>query len=107
MGKSRAALPLKPLWDIARAQADDPGMSVVEFAHACRTTERAVTRWRSNGMVPWISADEAAVALGLHPMLVWGNAWLNVKDDFDRLAEGIVADLEDDVIADLIAEGLS
>jgi hypothetical protein len=62
------------------------GFSSSRLSEMIGISTRAITRWRTSGGIPWTSADEAAVALGLHPALVWGDAWWNVKGDFDALA---------------------
>jgi hypothetical protein len=38
----------------------------------------AVNRWRTTGRIPWMSADVAAVALGLHPMSIWPEEWMEL-----------------------------
>lgn len=35
---------------------------------------RTYYRYRAKG-IPWERADELAVALGLHPSAIWGDAW--------------------------------
>ena len=105
MSNARAALPLEPLWEIARNRSGDPDFSTDKFAAEIGTTGRAVTRWRSKGgMVPWIAADEAATALGLHPANVWGiEVWCNVKGDFEKLAAEALAEIEEDELVDALA----
>jgi hypothetical protein len=104
-----ACLPFEPLWNLARLRADEgvavgvDGFTVTRFAEMTKTTTHAATRWRRDGTVPWFSADAAAVALGLHPSLVWGDAWWNVKGDFDKIARKAERALERDV-ADAVAD---
>jgi hypothetical protein len=116
MSTKNPSLPLKPLWDLARVQADIPddglmtagtmGFTAVLFAEMVGTTSRAVTRWRKEGQVPWLSADEAAVNLGLHPILVWGDDWLNVKGDFEALQAEAHAEMENALIEQIADEAL-
>lgn len=111
-----ASLPLKPLWDLARVKADIPddglmaagvwGFTAAQFAEMCGTSSRAVTRWRKDGRIPWLSADEAAVNLGFHPMLVWGDDWLNVKGDFEALCQEAWGELEDSLAEQIADEAL-
>lgn len=106
---SRATLPIEPLRAIAAAKADlhsdesvSGGFTQRLFADMIGMTDRSVTRWMRDGRIPWSSADEAAVALGLHPALVWGDAWWNVKGDLDTIEAQVHAELMDA----LAAEGL-
>lgn len=94
---ARAALPIEPLYNIVAGSADAE-MTTTEFARRLNTTTVAVNRWRRQGGIPWVSADEAAIAIGLHPLVVWGDAWLNVKGDFDKLAAQATAELERQMI---------
>jgi len=102
---TRNALPLQPLWEIARTMSDDPTFSQKDFARMVNHSQRAVTRWiTADRTIPWISADESAIALGLHPILVWGNEWLNVKGDYTRLEQSVIAELENDLVEQIVAE---
>lgn len=97
-----AALPMKPLWDVARSMSDNPMFTQRDFATAVNHSFRAVTRWINAGdALPWVSADEAAIALGLHPILIWGDEWLNVKGDLEALQASVINELESDVLAAL------
>jgi hypothetical protein len=61
-----------------------------------------VTRWITAGeTLSWVSADEAAIALGLHPILVWGEAWLNVRGELTDLEAEVIGDLETEALTDL------
>ena len=111
---AHATLPIAPLWRLAEVRADmtegsataDGSFTQVVFADMLGMSERSVGRWVSEGRLPWVSADEAAVALGLHPSLVWGDDWWNVKGDFDALADAAVDDLADVVIGAMADDGL-
>lgn len=66
-------LPLGPLLHYAQpwgpAQHEHRGHA--ELAQLIGVSRRTVTRWAAEG-VPIVSADRAAMALGLHPTEVWG-----------------------------------
>lgn len=78
-------LSLDPLARVGRAKwgrgwrrvlAERLGMSAASMGH-----------WRAG--VPWWRADEAAVALGVHPMEVWGAAWIaDLVEEFEEGEEG-------------------
>lgn len=79
-------MPVEPLIRVAEMMGGEHSkLSQQDLADMIGISSRAITRWRKEGGIPWISADEAAVAIGLHPLLVWGDDWLNVRDDFDKL----------------------
>lgn len=97
-----SALPMKPLWDIARTMSDNPEFSQREFADMVNHSTRAVTRWITAGeTLSWVSADEAAIALGLHPILVWGDDWLNVRGELTAVEAEVINDLETEAFANL------
>jgi hypothetical protein len=54
------------------------------FAMMVGSSPRTLKRWRSEGKIPWLSADQMAIALGLHPILVWGDEWLALDEDYVR-----------------------
>lgn len=87
------SLPYEPLIRAARLLADDTNLSQASLARLVGTSNEAVSRWNVSGEVPWISADVAAIRLGLHPILVWGDDWLNVKGDYERLSRAVDAEL--------------
>lgn len=107
---AHSALPIQPLLRIAEVQADlhrestKTGFTHRVFADMIDASEKAVSRWIAAGTIPWVSADEAAIALGYHPILVWGDDWLNVKGDFDRLAAQAVREMQDDAAAFVASE---
>lgn len=111
---AHATLPIDPLWRLAEVRADmtegsataEGSFTQVVFADMLGMSERSVGRWVSEGRLPWVSADEAACALGLHPSLVWGDDWWNVKGDFDALAADAEADLYATVMDGIAAEGM-
>jgi hypothetical protein len=101
----KTALPLEPLWEIARTMSDDPTFNQRTFARMVNHSHRAVTRWiTADRTIPWISADESAIAIGLHPILIWGDDWLNVKGDWTRLEASVVSELENDLYDQIVVE---
>lgn len=90
--KSFPSLPLAPLWDVARSGSMSAtatsSFTATMFAEQIGHNIRAVTRWKETGTIPWISADVAACRLGFHPLLVWGDDWLNIRGDFEEIASG-------------------
>jgi hypothetical protein len=94
MATPNVAMPLEPLLALARRQASVQGMnegstlSDREFASMVGVTSRTVARWRAAGNVlPWPAADEAATALGMHPINIWGWEWVELDADvIDGLA---------------------
>jgi len=77
-------VPLEPLEALARTrheETDQNPWSNNVFADLCGVSNRAVGRWRAaGGIIPWTTADIAAVKLGFHPLVVWPELWL----DLDR-----------------------
>jgi hypothetical protein len=51
-----------------------------DVAEALSISMSSYHRYRKTGTIPWIMADKAAISLGLHPVLVWPEEWL----DLDR-----------------------
>lgn len=95
-----SSLPIEPLYNIAAGMSDNPRFTQAEFARMINVTQRAITRWKSAGGIPWTSADEAAIRLGLHPMLVWGDAWLNVKGDYDKIRRRVENEMIDAIVTE-------
>lgn len=102
-----AMLPLEPLAAIAAAQHGGPVFTNIDLAKAIGMTDRAINRWKVAGGIPWTSADEAAINLGLHPILVWGDDWLNVKGDYAKLAAEAERELEAGLINQISDEALA
>lgn len=71
-------VPLAPLEAIARAAANhsDEEWGPATFAQLVGVSDRTITRWRKSGRILWHVADEAACALGMHPLNIWGDDWL-------------------------------
>ncbi len=102
-----SSLPIEPLFSIAAGMSDNPHFTQAEFARMINVTERAISRWKKQGGIPWMSADEASISIGLHPLLVWGDDWLNVKGDFDKLAAQAIREIERDLTMDISEEALA
>jgi hypothetical protein len=49
------------------------------IANILGVARRTVLRWRHNGLT-WDSADKAAITLGSHPAILWGQRWWNLDD---------------------------
>ena len=58
----------------AHMDARWPDLSVDERADLIGVTGRSVHRWRAAGITE-VNADRVAVALGLHPRMLWGPSW--------------------------------
>lgn len=63
------AFALAPLEQLLRPSCDD------ELAQRVGVARRTVIRWRNAGLSARV-ADRAACAVDLHPVVVWGDAWL-------------------------------
>jgi hypothetical protein len=88
-------VPLEPLEALARSRYEEteqtPWSNNV-FAELCGVSNRAVGRWRAaGGVIPWTTADIAAVKLGFHPLIIWPELWL----DLDR---GLIAGTDEKAI---------
>jgi plasmid maintenance system antidote protein VapI len=73
-------LPLDPLLD----RLD--GLPAHAAAEQLGVTRETVERWRTgrrSGLTPG-NADRYACALGLHPGIVWGDAWWALPTRYDR-----------------------
>lgn len=75
-------MPLAPLERLARAKHSTCGegdFSDNEFARMVGVSNRAVARWRAAGdVIPWTTADKAAIGLGLHPIVIWPKEWADL-----------------------------
>ena len=56
------------------ARRTDGGFTDETFARLVGCHRVTVQKWRRRGIPPY-TADRAACRLGLHPCLVWGDAW--------------------------------
>jgi len=74
-------VPVEPLEALARAEyarreAAPQEWSNNLFASLVGVSNRAIGRWRqAGGIIPWITADVAAIRLGFHPSIVWPMEW--------------------------------
>ena len=82
---SPGRLPLRPLLDalpidrqLARQDVIGPGV-VAQAATLLGVSTRSIHRWGRSGLTPW-AADRLAIGAGLHPLTVWGDAWIHAID---------------------------
>lgn len=78
--------PLAPLLAIAEVRShatatmapgcNYEGGTVNEMARVMKTSPRNLHRWLKDGELSWWSADECATGLGVHPVEVWGDQWI-------------------------------
>ena len=85
MSRRRAwpALPIAPLLEVLEMSAPGHGHRPATRLGLCRRAgvhHRSFLRWVERGDLPPAAADRLAVALGLHPVLVWPDEWLTVLD---------------------------
>jgi hypothetical protein len=64
-----AAIAGRPLWD-DRLQC---GVTKNDIAESLGVTVNTFNTWKSSGRVPLEKADDAAIACGSHPVLVWSD----------------------------------
>jgi hypothetical protein len=87
-------LPLQPLLDVlpidrTRARADVTGPGVLAQASLMlQISTRRLQRYHHEGLDPW-TADELAIAAGWHPLLVWGQDWI---DAVASEAQGVLSE---------------
>jgi len=79
-------LPLEPLLDalpidrcLERRDVVGPGV-IAQAAALLDVSTRTLHRLRHTGLNPW-TADRLAIAGGMHPLVVWGEAWIHAIDD--------------------------
>ncbi len=82
---SSGRLPLRPLLNalpidrqLARQDVIGPGV-VAQAATLLGVSTRSIHRWGRSGLTPW-AADRLAIGAGLHPLTVWGDAWIHAID---------------------------
>lgn len=75
-------LPFEPLLDVlpidpvlARPDVHGPGVPA-QAAALLGVTPRSIHRYRREGLSPHL-ADRLAIAAGSHPILVWGQSWVD------------------------------
>lgn len=56
------------------------GDSDMQVSRVLDVPLRTIYRWKSTGVMTWMAADRAATALGLHPIHIWGYAWIEDQD---------------------------
>ncbi len=63
-----------PLYRYVCSRVDDPNPSLVTVATVCHVAKRTIIRWQTAGLTI-TAADNAAVAIGVHPSLIWPDWW--------------------------------
>jgi hypothetical protein len=65
---------------------------ITSLAEKVGVQHRTLLRWRNEGGVPLSKADGVAIALGRHPVEVWGiGAWLAAVHEYDRREHRVAA----------------
>ena len=70
----RTFMPLQPLIDACG------GGTVASIARQCHLERQTVQGWIDRGRITLIAADRAAIALGVHPWIIWGDTWWDGAD---------------------------
>lgn len=68
-------LPLAPVEELLAARCGRRA-TTDEVAEACSCSARSIIRRRTAGVTVW-EADRIAVSWGMHPVNVWGQAWVD------------------------------
>ena len=76
-------LPLEPLEFYCRNGVKEEEWTEAIFAQMINVTTRTLYRWRhvNDGEIPYEAGDKAAVACGVHPIAIWGEAWEDLDWD--------------------------
>jgi hypothetical protein len=67
-------LPVKPLLRLLHLDNAD---SVTEVSRLAGIDRSGFHRTLRDGRIGYIAADQIAIRLGLHPILIWGDEWLD------------------------------
>lgn len=62
------------------SQRDSGSLTMVEFADIVGISRRTLTIAARAGSITLWAADRLAVAMGAHPIEVWGDEWVTVND---------------------------
>ena len=73
-----------PMLSFDPIAAEFPGFYDTELAAHCGTTRRNIIRWKQHGLSVRC-ADAVAVKIGLHPLSLWGKAWMDAEDELERV----------------------
>ena len=73
MGSRGQHLPADPFFELDLFANLDDGI----IAEVCGLSRRTLVRWRRGG-IPWLSADRVSAHLQVHPILIWGDAWIEL-----------------------------
>jgi hypothetical protein len=75
----RRKFPARPLIDLF--DADAPAAVIADMLGCNR---KLITAFRRNSNINWLDADRYACRLGLHPMVIWGVAWIEEQPPSTR-----------------------
>jgi plasmid maintenance system antidote protein VapI len=75
MQRSRR-LPAAPVKELMRLKKLESGLSWPNFARAIGVPKRTLERVSVQDVVTYGIADTLAIRLGTHPILIWGEDWL-------------------------------
>ncbi len=76
----RKYLPAAPLFKYF-----SPEMNDKDIAAAMGTTRRRIHDFRlPNFHITWLEADRYAIAIGLHPLYIWGDLWIEEVSPVER-----------------------
>lgn len=68
------ALPIEPLLRTLRLDGAD---TVLEISERFGLHRHRLTRDIADGRISVTAADRIAIRIGLHPILIWGDQWLD------------------------------
>jgi hypothetical protein len=57
-------------FDLAALTNVAPGSSITELSLLLGVARQVIYRWQLDG-IPYWAADRAAIAIGLHPVIIW------------------------------------
>jgi hypothetical protein len=86
-------LPLQPLLDalpidfvLARRNVVGPGV-IAQAAPLLGVSPRTLHRYRHQGVDAW-TADQLAIGAGWHPLLIWGQDWIDAVSHNGHVVTG-------------------
>lgn len=88
----RRGLPLRAVHNVPRlpwaplARRLPVDWADADVAQLLNISRDALRRYRKAGTIPAELADPLAIAVGLHPLIVWGTDWTNALDTLEQAA---------------------